>query len=240
MPPRARRLAGPFDTRASSVARRSAQTAGKWSPRLMTGPRSCGTRRPGRRSANPCSTRVRCIAQRSVQTANGRDRVDRQDCAGLDAVTGASIGRPMQHDSPLYSASFSADGARVLTRSNDWPSELSGHSTARLSDASTGAAIGQPLQHQGFINSASFSPDGKRVVTASLDKTARIWDAATGASIGKPFQHEGPVNSAAFSPDGKRVVTASKDNTARSGMREPCSMTMASAARRSAPMANGS
>ena len=117
------------------------------------------------------------------------------------------VSPPLQHDGPVFSASFSPDGARAATASLD--------NTARVWDAATGAPVGKPLQHDNRVPSAAFSPDGARVVTASWDNTARLWDAATGVPIGQPLRHGGRVYSATFSPDGARVVTASRDRTAQ-------------------------
>ncbi|MBV8105584.1 MAG: TIR domain-containing protein [Hyphomicrobiales bacterium] len=112
------------------------------------------------------------------------------------------------HGGPVTSATFSRDGNRIVTASDDW--------TARIWDAATGKPIGEPLKgHEDIVRSAAFSPDGRRIVTASEDKTARIWDAASGRELTALRGHDGEVTSAAFSPDGKRVVTASDDKTAR-------------------------
>jgi WD40 repeat protein len=107
----------------------------------------------------------------------------------------------------VWAASFSPDGARIVTASSDH--------TARIWDAQTGQPIGEPLHHNDQVRAASFSPDGTRIVTASVDHTARIWDAQTGQPIGEPLRHGAAVWSANFSPDGTRIVTASADDTAR-------------------------
>jgi WD40 repeat protein len=60
----------------------------------------------------------------------------------------------------VWSASFSPDGARIVTASND--------GTARLWDATTGEEI-IGLRHEGSVSSAPFPPDGARIVTASED-----------------------------------------------------------------------
>ncbi|MEH1844713.1 MAG: ribosome assembly protein 4, partial [Nostoc sp.] len=109
------------------------------------------------------------------------------------------------HTSIVYSASFSPDGKRILTASDD--------KTARVWDIS-GKQIAELKGHTGRVNSASFSPDGKRILTASDDKTARVWD-ISGKLIAELKGHTGSVNSASFSPDGKRILTASDDKTAR-------------------------
>jgi WD40 repeat protein len=127
--------------------------------------------------------------------------------AGLwDGATGARV-ELLHHEAGIEFATFSPDGARVVTASWDC--------TARIWDAETGTLIGQVLRHDDGVNSAAFSPDGTRVVTASGDCTARIWDAVTGAPLCQPLKHEGEVLSATFSPDGTRVATAANDYTAR-------------------------
>jgi WD40 repeat protein len=112
------------------------------------------------------------------------------------------------HTSELTSVTFSPDGERIVSASED--------KTTRIWDAETGKPISEPLVgHAGGLKSAAFSPDGKRIVTASADRTARVWDAETGKQIGEPLRHTGFVMTAKFSPDGKRIVTAASDGTAR-------------------------
>ena len=83
------------------------------------------------------------------------------------------MGEPLHHDDWVRAASFSADGARIVTACSD--------KTARIWDVKTGKPVGEPLRHQGQVNDASFSADGGRIVTASADQTARIWDTNTGS-----------------------------------------------------------
>jgi WD40 repeat protein len=71
------------------------------------------------------------------------------------------------HGDRVISASFSADGSRIVTASAD--------KTARVWDAATGDALTVLAGHANWVNSAAFNADGSRVVTASLDQTARIW-----------------------------------------------------------------
>ncbi len=124
----------------------------------------------------------------------------------LRAADGNALMVELAHKSQLNLASFSPDGRRVVTASDD--------NTARIWNAETGEALGEPLKHDGEVLTAVFSADGTRVVTASKDKTARVWDAETGDPVGEPLVHQDTVNSAVFSGDGKRVVTACSDRSA--------------------------
>ena len=104
----------------------------------------------------------------------------------------------------INSVSFSPDGKRIVSASND--------ETIRIWDVQTGRQIGEPLRgHTGYVKYASFSPDGERIVSASSwDNTVRIWNAQTGRQI--DF-YKG--NFASFSPDGRFIVSASGDRTIR-------------------------
>ncbi len=139
--------------------------------------------------------------ERSVARKTGEARL-------WDAVTGQMMGAPMRHDDPVKRASFSPDGTRIVTASQD--------GTARIWDAMTGRPLGAPMRHELAVTTASFSPDGTRIVTASIDYTARVWNASTGKPLGEPIRHTRyEVSSASFSPDGQRIVTASGDHFAR-------------------------
>jgi hypothetical protein len=111
------------------------------------------------------------------------------------------------HTGPVFWASFSPDGSRIVTGSAD--------QTAKVWDARTGALALTLKWHASAVRSASFSPDGSRIVTASGDRTAKIWDARTGAFALTLKGHTDWVNSASFSPVGSRIITASHDKTAK-------------------------
>ena len=91
------------------------------------------------------------------------------------ATTGQEIVALRGHKDVVTSASFSPDGARMDTASDD--------RTARLWDATTGQQLTTLRGHEDPLSNGSFSPDGARIVTASWDGTARIWNAATGRKI---------------------------------------------------------
>ena len=111
------------------------------------------------------------------------------------------------HKKGLWQATFSPDGKKILTASED--------NTARLWSTKTGEQLAVLAAHEDTISHVAFSPDGTKMLTASLDNTARIWSTGTGKPHTILRGHESGVLHATFSPDGNQVVTASWDNTAR-------------------------
>jgi len=71
------------------------------------------------------------------------------------------------HTSSISSVTFSPDGKRIVTGSED--------NTAKVWDALTGKETLTLKGHTKAIHSVAFSPDGKRILTGSKDNTARIW-----------------------------------------------------------------
>jgi WD40 repeat protein len=122
-----------------------------------------------------------------------------------DVRTGQPVGKYLHHESFVWFATFSPDGRRIVTTSDD--------ATARIWDARTGDPIGKAMDHGWAVVSAAFSSDSKRFVTVA-DGWAWILDAATGDTVAR-VRHADWVVSAMFSPDGQRIVTASRDHTAR-------------------------
>ncbi len=125
-----------------------------------------------------------------------------QGARAADTAVLALIG----HTARVNYASFSPDGTRVVTASQD-------HSV-RIWDARTGLELQQLTGHTEPVVSAEFSPDSRRVVTGSVDGTARLWDAYSGREL-RQFRAQGDhVNTATFSPDGHLVLVSSDDKLA--------------------------
>jgi WD40 repeat protein/tRNA A-37 threonylcarbamoyl transferase component Bud32 len=112
------------------------------------------------------------------------------------------------HTDFIYSLSFSQNGTRILSASED--------ATARVWDARTGANILELRGHALKVYHAAFSPDETRIVTASADGTVRQWDSRTGEEVEPLFDgHAGEVLRAVYSPDGRRIASAGTDRTVR-------------------------
>ncbi len=124
-----------------------------------------------------------------------------------DLSSGRKAGGPIRAGGMVTALSFSPDGERVATGSDD--------ATAMIRGAKTGAPVSAPMRHSDGLTAVVFSPDGTRVATGFSDATARLWDGVTGASIGPRMVHGAPVVALAFSPDGTRLATGSADQTVR-------------------------
>ncbi|PZO52808.1 MAG: hypothetical protein DCF16_08410 [Alphaproteobacteria bacterium] len=121
------------------------------------------------------------------------------------AHASACVARMAGHTKSLSSAAFSADGARIVTASQD--------NSARIWNAETGAALAL-LPHDDWVTAAAFSPDARLVATSCIDKAARIWS-ADGALLFTLSGHSDMVKGIAFDPTGALLLTASADHTSR-------------------------
>ncbi|KIJ35557.1 hypothetical protein M422DRAFT_180537, partial [Sphaerobolus stellatus SS14] len=127
-----------------------------------------------------------------------------------NADTGELITGPLEgHSGSVSSVTFSSDGQRIVSGSDD--------QTIRIWNADTGELIIGPLEgHSGSVSSVSFSSNGRRIVSGSYDQTIRIWNADTGELITGPLEgHSDRVTSVSFSSDGLKIVSGSFDKTIR-------------------------
>jgi len=108
------------------------------------------------------------------------------------------------HAYNINSISFSPDGKKIVSSSND--------ESVKVWDVQTGDCLMTLNGHTYNVMYALFSPDGKWIVSASADKTARLWDAETGNCTKVLGGHTNHVNYAAFSSDGKNIISVSGYN----------------------------
>jgi WD40 repeat protein len=113
----------------------------------------------------------------------------------------------LNHQTQVYSARFSHDGAFVATGG---ASEL-----VWIWNASTGVSAGPALRGTGRVNDLAFSPDDTLLATAGgNDTVARVWNLEERSSAAIVTSHKSGVTSVTISPDGRSVVTTGRDGKA--------------------------
>jgi WD40 repeat protein len=126
----------------------------------------------------------------------------------FDALTDQLITDRFSIESYVWSAKFSSDGKKVVTRA-------SGFFNNRVWDIETGKEISLlvPYDPNKVVSEelAVFSPDGKQVAISYFQETVRVWDLEN-KQILASFD-PGAVWSMKFSPDGSKILTTYLDGT---------------------------
>lgn len=123
-----------------------------------------------------------------------------------DIETGQFVRSWTAHTDFVLSASYSPDGTKIVTASQD--------KTAKIWDAHTGKLLFSLDGHTESVSLASYSPDNSRIVTASRDDTTKVWDANTGKLLFSLTKSKNNFNSASYSPNGSQIITLSWDEIA--------------------------
>jgi hypothetical protein len=118
-----------------------------------------------------------------------------------DGDTGARIGSPLWHNDGVYFASFSPDGKKAVTASED--------RSAVVWEVPTGRMIGSPLIHKHQVLVARFSEDSRWVVTLDYDNRVQVWDATTSSPITPQLRHHFPIEDVQFIANGRQVLAKS-------------------------------
>jgi WD40 repeat protein len=104
------------------------------------------------------------------------------------------------HTFPGYSASFSADGQRIVSGGGGISRHVYVHRVddgQRIMETHTGT----------YVMTAAISPDGETVTTGNFDGEISVWDVSTGDSVDM-LDYGSEVRTMAFSPDGELLAAA--------------------------------
>ncbi len=124
-----------------------------------------------------------------------------------DVVTGQPAGPPLDHRDGVRFATFSQDGKKVLTCSEDF--------TAMLWDWRTGSQLIPPLQHNDQVVCGAFSPDGRWIATGCRGGAVRVWDTETGEPITPELEHPAQVESIQWANGSKFLLTKTTNGRTR-------------------------
>lgn len=117
--------------------------------------------------------------------------------ASTVTVWGTATGRrylhTLPHPMPVSRVSFSSDGSRLATVTDD--------NMLYLWDVRSGRRVGRPMPRREQITMMKFSPDGRWLATGSVG-SVRLWDAATGQLVTRPLLPREPVEELQFGPAG--------------------------------------
>jgi hypothetical protein len=111
------------------------------------------------------------------------------------------------HSSGICSVTFSPDGKRIATGSQDH--------AAKVWDAATGKELLSLKGHTDWVIPVAFSPDGQQIVTGSRDTTARLWMAATGEQVSTWQKEEMEAQERVAVLGRKQVAAAERERALR-------------------------
>lgn len=108
----------------------------------------------------------------------------------------------LYHPAPVLAVSFSPDGTKMATASEDW--------IVRIWDANTGQELLQLLTgHSNAVTSIAFSYSGTKVITGSADGAVRIFDAHSGKLLQTLPGCGLKIKSVAFGPNDTKIAVGS-------------------------------
>lgn len=110
------------------------------------------------------------------------------------------------HSQDITQASFSPDGAYILSASEDsslklWDLKDFSHSSYQ--------------EHASAVTSFAFFPDSKQFVSGSSDRSIRLWSIGKKKSLKHFVGHTEGISKLDVSADGERILSASQDHTVR-------------------------
>ena len=109
------------------------------------------------------------------------------------------------HSGTVFGCSLSADGATIVSGSDD--------RTVKVWDGPTGVERFTLLGHVGAVFGYAVSADEATIVSCSADKTLKVWDGRTGTERFTLSGHADVVTGCAISADAATIVSSSYDQT---------------------------
>jgi WD40 repeat protein len=126
----------------------------------------------------------------------------------INQLGGGEIACLRGHEDTVTSLSFSHDGRRLASGSDD--------GKVRIWDVESGTCLFIQRAYGNTMYTVGLSPKGDLVVSGfGIDGSISLWDVQSGSEISSVNGHDSIVNCVNFSPDGSRIVSGSMDDTLR-------------------------
>ncbi len=175
---------------------------------LLTEPAAGGTDRPN------VAGQARTLLKRHIPSAGEPDQRGFEWHYLWNLLNPTETAPPLRalhqiqaHQRDAYYVTFSPDGTRVATSSQDL--------TARVFHVESGQKLFTLFGHQADVNCVEFSPDGKWLATASDDGTVVLWNAETGEPARELWRHTERIVGVSFHPSNQQVAACSHDSLVR-------------------------
>ncbi len=123
-----------------------------------------------------------------------------------DVATGKTIFTLSGHEDSVVSLSWSDNGTRIASASDD--------RNIKLWDAVNGkliSTLGEGLGHSAGVLDVDWSPNQTLLVSGSRDFKIRLWDIEKGIPLGKSWKDDNCVRSTEWHPSGRYILTAGVD-----------------------------
>jgi WD40 repeat protein len=143
----------------------------------------------------------------AIESAEAAPTTQSADALRDALIASRHVGTLVGHENPILDASFSDDGARVLTTSSFQkgyvPGGDQGDHSVRVWDTATGEQVAEIETSGSSVPIAEFAPGGSSVLIAD-DQSPAMWDASSGASL-RSYEALDP-GAADLSPTGAEVA----------------------------------
>lgn len=109
------------------------------------------------------------------------------------------------HTATVRSVSFSHDGQRLVTASDD--------KSVKVWSVHRQRFVYSLNQHTNWVRCARFSPDGRLIASCGDDRTVRLWDTSTKQCINCFTEYGGSATFVDFNTSGTCIASSGADNT---------------------------
>jgi serine/threonine protein kinase len=141
--------------------------------------------------------------QKKLLAVGTRDDGYREHAVKLYDSLGRDTGVQLPHDDGIIYVTFSHDGSKVLTCSEDFSASIWDLTGKRLA----------PLRQRHQVTWGDFSKDDRWLITASADGTATIWDSQSGEPLTPPLRFPVPLDYVRFDDRDEALIATGKDRS---------------------------